>query len=110
MVSWNHEGFKIGLCDQPPVNMNYGLLSLSNNTAISNCFENLRDRFSLLYKRKAHVHHYYEYMKDKSDFDDAIENVEKLIFDYNSIYNSQANSIGGVSKQMEESMKLHPVI
>jgi tubulin epsilon len=110
MVSWNHEGFKIGLCDQPPVNMNYGLLSLSNNTAISNCFENLRDRFSLLYKRKAHVHHYYEYMKDKSDFDDAIGNVEKLIFDYNSIYNSQANSIGGVNKQMEESMKLHPVI
>ena len=34
-VSWNHEGFKIGLCSQPPVNMKYGLLCLSNNTAIT---------------------------------------------------------------------------
>jgi len=110
MVSWNHEGFKIGLCDQPPVNMNYGLLSLSNNTSISNCFENLRDRFSLLYKRKAHVHHYYDYMKDKTDFDDAVENVEKLIFDYNSIYNSQANLIGNSSKNLEETLKMHPIV
>jgi len=110
MVSWNHEGFKIGLCDQPPVNMNYGLLSLSNNTSISKCFENLRDRFTLLYKRKAHVHHYYEYMKDKSDFDEAINNVEKLIFDYTSIFNTQANMIGGSNKNFEDSMKLYPII
>lgn len=110
MVSWNHEGFKIGLCDQPPVNMNYGLLSLSNNTAISNCFENLRDRFSLLYKRKAHVHHYYEFMKDKSDFDDAVDNVDRLIFEYSSIYNAQANLIGNNNKNLEESLKLHPVV
>jgi len=110
MVSWNHEGFKIGLCDQPPVNMNYGLLSLSNNTSISNCFENLRDRFSLLYKRKAHVHHYYEYMKNKSDFDDAISNVEKLIFDYTSIFNTQANLIGGAEKNFDQKNKLFPII
>jgi tubulin epsilon len=92
MVSWNHEGFKIGLCDQPPVNMNYGLLSLSNNTCISNCFENLRDRFNTLYRRKAHVHHFLEYMKDKSDFDSAINNVENLIFEYGNIYNNQGNN------------------
>lgn len=108
MVSWNHEGFKIGLCDQPPVNMNYGLLSLSNNTAIANCFENLRDRFNILYKRKAHVHHYLEYMKDKTDFDSAINNVDKLIFEYNSIFNSQKNS--NQNKQLEESLKLYPVV
>ena len=48
-VSWNHEGFKIGLCSQPPVNMKYGLLCLSNNTAITDCFKRMSDRFMLLY-------------------------------------------------------------
>ena len=34
MVHWNKEGFKVGLCNQPPLNMNYSLLALSNNTCI----------------------------------------------------------------------------
>lgn len=85
MINWNQEGFKIGLCDQPPVNMNYGLLCLSNNTAIADCFEELKIRFLKLYKKKAHVHHYTEYMQDKTDFDRAISNVEDLINEYRSL-------------------------
>ena len=93
MVSWNHEGFKIGLCDQPPVNMKYGLLCLSNNTAVTDCFKNLRDRFNLLYKHKAHVHHYYKFMPDKSDFDKAIYNVNSLINEYEDSINKKVNVI-----------------
>jgi hypothetical protein len=31
-------------------------------------------------------------MKDKSDFDSAINNVENLIFEYGNIYNNQGNN------------------
>jgi tubulin epsilon len=91
MVKWNQEGFKIGLCDQPPVGMNYGLLSLSNNTAIAQNFENLRDRFRTLYKRKAHIFHYEDYMQ-LSEFETAINNVENLIEEYNTIPDKRVNN------------------
>ena len=93
MVNWNHEGFKIGLCDQPPVNMKYSLLCLSNNSAVTDCFKNLRDRFNLLYKHKAHVHHYYKFMPDKGDFDKAIYNVSLLIDEYEDSINKKVNFI-----------------
>lgn len=93
MVNWNHEGFKIGLCDSPPVGMKYGLLCLSNNTAVASCFGLLRDRFMLLYKHKAHVHHYLNFMPEKGDFDKAINNVENLIFEYESTLNKKVNKI-----------------
>jgi tubulin epsilon len=100
MVRWNHEGFKIGLCDQPPVNMKYGLLNLSNNTAVSNCFEKLVQRFMVLYKRKAHVHHYTEFMNDASDFDTALNNVKSLIEEYETC----------TSKKYQNPIKINPVI
>jgi tubulin epsilon len=100
MVSWNYEGFKIGLCDQPPVNMKYGLLNLSNNTAVSNCFEKLVQRFMVLYKRKAHVHHYTEYMDDVSDFDAALDNVKSLIDEYETC----------TSKKYQNPIKINPII
>ena len=37
--------------------------------------------FSRLYNRKAHVHHYTEYM-EKGEFDEAFETVNALIKDY----------------------------
>ena len=92
-VSWNHEGFKIGLCDQPPVNMKYGLLCLSNNTAITDCFKRMEDRFMLLFKHKAHVHHYTNYMPDQSDFNVAINNVKNLIEEYETAQYKKINKI-----------------
>ncbi len=98
MISWNYEGFKIGLCDQPPVNMKYGLLNLSNNTSIGNCFESLRERFMSLYKRKAHLHHYTKYMNETSegDFDLAKENVEGLIEAYGGMGSGGMKGKGGL--------------
>ena len=40
--------------------------------------------FSRLYNRKAHVHHYTEYM-EKGEFDEAFETVNTLIKDYISL-------------------------
>jgi tubulin epsilon len=100
MVSWNYEGFKIGLCDQPPVNMKYGLLNLSNNTAITSCFENLRERFWTLYKRKAHVHHYTSYVKEEGIFDTALDNLQNLIEDYSTC----------TTKKENNRIKINPII
>ena len=90
MVHWNHEGFKIGLCDHPPVGMKYGMLCLSNNTAISDCFSDIIERFNKLYKRKAHIHHYKEYM-DQSQFGIAEENIVSLIREYSEVSFKQSN-------------------
>ena len=94
-VSWNHEGFKIGLCSQPPVNMKYGLLCLSNNTAITECFKRLSDRFMLLYKHKAHLHHFSNYIPEEAQniFDESIANLDSLILDYQSAQFKKVNKI-----------------
>lgn len=84
MVDWNSEGFKIGLCDYPPIGMRYGLLCLANTTSITDCFERIVDRFNRLYKVKAHVHHYTEYMS-KDNFEGSLYNLQSLISEYNNI-------------------------
>lgn len=84
MVHWNHEGFKIGLCNQPPVNMSYGILCLSNNTAIGDSFSELHNRFNKLFRVKAHVHHYTEYM-DIEYFANCDKNVSSLIEEYKDV-------------------------
>ena len=93
MVTWNHEGFKIGLCDQPPVSMKYGLLCLSNHTSVASCFKMLADRFRILYKHKAYIQHYYQFMPDKSDIDKAIANVEDLIYEYENTSTQKVNAL-----------------
>eukprot|EP00878_Enallax_costatus_P028800 GHUV01031144.1.p1 GENE.GHUV01031144.1~~GHUV01031144.1.p1 ORF type:complete len:139 (+),score=16.96 GHUV01031144.1:369-785(+) len=52
VAHWNTEGFKLGLCSQPPVGLPYSLLCLSNNCCIRDTFSNLMARFGRLYKRK----------------------------------------------------------
>ena len=38
MVHWNSEGFKVGLCSEPPLNQPYSLLCLANNCCIREVF------------------------------------------------------------------------
>ena len=100
MVHWNSDGFKIGLCDHPPVGMRYGLLCLANTTSITDCFTNVSTRFNRLYKVKAHIHHYTEYMK-KENFDIAYNNLQSLIGEYSSIgFSKPSTSIRDIIKQL----------
>ena len=52
MVSWNKEGFKYGICNQPPIGQPYSMLCLSNNTCIKENFGEMVEKFNKLYKRK----------------------------------------------------------
>jgi tubulin epsilon len=81
MVYWNTEGFKYGICNFPPIGQPYNVLCLSNNTCIQSIFDNLLERFNKLYKRKAHVHHYTEYI-EQSLFDESARSTLDLIKTY----------------------------
>jgi tubulin epsilon len=81
MIHWNQEGFKIGVCSVPPIGQKYSLLCLSNNCCIRQTFDRIRIRFKKLYTRKAHVHHYTEYMETEK-FEQALENANFLINEY----------------------------
>ena len=63
----------------------------ANNTAISQTFENIHQSFSKIFKRRAHVHHYTEYMEEEHFFT-AEETLKKLIFDYNGLEQAKPSS------------------
>jgi len=56
----------------------------ANNTAISNTFENIHQRFTRIFKRRAHVHHYTEYMEEEHFFS-AEETLLNLVENYKSL-------------------------
>lgn len=84
MINWNQEGYKIGLCNTPPVGMPYSLLCLSNNSCITTAFGNLKQKFMKLYRRKANVHHYTNYM-EKERFDEALESLNEVNSKYTDL-------------------------
>eukprot|EP00435_Cladocopium_sp_Y103_P068138 s218_g31.t1 len=72
---------RIGLCTVAPRGLPYSVLHLGNTCAAHQMFSHTVKDFSRLYNRKAHVHHYTEYM-EKGEFDEAFETVNALIKDY----------------------------
>ena len=85
-IHWNQEGWKTGLCSVPPVGQPYSLLSLANNTCIRHTFQDLKDRFMKLYRRKAHVHHYTHVDGlEMSQFDLSLESLNSLIKEYSTL-------------------------
>ncbi|EQC39446.1 hypothetical protein SDRG_03648 [Saprolegnia diclina VS20] len=87
LIYWNRDGFKIGLCNVPSLESVKGspsVLALSNHGCIVETFERMQTRFLKLYKRKAHIHHYLEYM-DHAMFDEALESNKWLIAEYTKL-------------------------
>ncbi len=92
MVSWNTEGFKIGLCGETGVRGNEpSLLCLTNNSCVAaTTFTRLGDRFERLYRRRAMVHHYEEYM-DGLAFEEAREDLWGLVEEYRGLEGGGGN-------------------
>ncbi|CRH01561.1 tubulin epsilon chain, putative [Plasmodium relictum] len=84
ILRYNKDATKIGLCNVSPLNQPYSLLCLINSCEIRNTFLQILERFNKLFKRKAHLHHYLEYltMDDISEFKEKIQN---LIYEYSYI-------------------------
>ncbi|KAL4103172.1 hypothetical protein PRIC1_006907 [Phytophthora ramorum] len=97
MIHWNQEGFKVGVCSVPPVGQKSSLLCLSNNCCIRETFERLNARFHKLYSRKAHMHHYTEFM-DAGMLDMAQENTRYLIGEYAKLERSSDGTQPAVTR------------
>ena len=64
------------------------LLCLANNCAIVNTFSGIRDSFERIFKRKAHVHHYTQFM-EVGQFHAAREMLLDLIGRYQALENAK---------------------
>lgn len=93
MIYWNEEGFKIGLCKEPSLNLPHSLLCLANNCCINTTFENVLKRFHKLYSRKAHVHHYTEFM-DLETMTAAAEGTASLADEYRMLDSAEPPEYG----------------
>ena len=73
LLPFNEDAIKLGLCGFAPHSYKHSCLGLSNNCAIADSlFSSLLTRCNRLYRRKAHVHHYTEYM-EQYYFDESLE-------------------------------------
>jgi len=81
---WNSEGFKIGICYRPPLHASHSILGLSNNCGVAQTFKNMKRRFDRLYRVRAHLHHYTEYM-EQAQVTAAVDGISQLIRDYNTL-------------------------
>ena len=75
------QGFKIGLCDRPPLDASNSLLCLANNCCISETFAAMLQRFDKLFNRHVYVHHYAQYM-DVQAMADAKASVQDTLHSY----------------------------
>lgn len=84
ILTYNKDATKIGLCNVCPLSQPYSLLCLMNSCEMRNSFVQILNRFSKLFKRKAHLHHYLEYltMEEIIEFREKIQN---LIVEYDYI-------------------------
>lgn len=98
-IHWNQEGWKTGLCSVPPVGHPYSLLALANNTCIRHTFQDLKDRFMKLYKRKAHVHHYTHIDgMEVAQFDSSIESLNTLINEYETLEAQMGRTVEDIQR------------
>jgi tubulin epsilon len=110
MVHWNQEGFKVGICGVPPIGQAASLLCLSNNCCIRDTFQRMHDRFRRLYLRRAHLHHYTEFM-DADVLSQAFENVKHLINEYARLEGSAGGDISRFPNSVPSSRRrLQPLI
>ncbi|XP_047990341.1 tubulin alpha chain-like [Leguminivora glycinivorella] len=92
-VSWSPTGFKIGLNYQPPLTVPGGDLAalqravvmVSNSSAIKVAWERITKKFSLMYAKRAFVHHYVGEGLEEGEFKNALQNVKALSNDYNEM-------------------------
>ena len=88
LAHWNPDGFKTGICAAQPVGQPYSLLALSNNCCMAGVLNEMRSRFNKLYRRRAHVHHFTQYM-EASHFDVAHEALRQVETEYEQIQRAE---------------------
>ncbi|XP_039754966.1 tubulin alpha chain-like isoform X5 [Pararge aegeria] len=89
-VPWSPTGFKIGVNYQPPATVPGGDLAalqravvmVSNSSAVRIAWERICKKFSLMYAKRAFVHHFVGEGLEEEEFKNAIHNIKALSNDY----------------------------
>ncbi|XP_021919419.1 tubulin epsilon chain-like [Zootermopsis nevadensis] len=94
-VPWScGDAMKIGLCSVPPPGLASSVLSLINTSNMSSLFKDVSQKFTKLYQRKAHVHHYLQVPGfNEEDFASSLENLHKLEEEYTKLTNIKAQTV-----------------
>ena len=87
LPAWNPDGVKLGLCAAPPVGQPQALLALSNSCAMADVLHTATGRFDGLYKRKAYLHHFTQYM-EPAGLQHAREVVQHVHDEYEAMRNT----------------------
>lgn len=77
----------MGLCDTPPAGHKHSLLGLSNSTCFRENLAAIHGRFQKLYRRKAHLHHYTQFIEEE-DVEAASGTIVDLIDEYTALENT----------------------
>jgi tubulin epsilon len=86
--SWNQDACKIGICNTPSPGENMSVMGIYNSTAFNTVITRERDRFNKIFKRKAMLHHYLEFMEEE----DVVE-AEKWSKDLSAEYQELEDSL-----------------
>jgi tubulin epsilon len=84
LVPWNPDGFKVAMCGQPSAYAPSSALLLSNNRGVAASLGHLYSNFLSLYRVRAHLHHYLDFMEG-SMFLEAAEAVNGLVKSYEDL-------------------------
>jgi len=84
MLPFNEDSFKISLCHAVPKGTPYSVLSLGNSCSMKALFTQTNQGFMRLYTKKAHLHHYTQYM-EMNLFEEALEEVRDLCESYKEV-------------------------
>ena len=117
--SWNQNACKIGMCGTPAPKEAMSIMAVYNSTAFGHTLSREKARFNLLFKRKAMLHHYTEFV-DAGEIEEASAVCSASIAEYEAIEaagpgSSQsstsllaAGSIGSARAQRLQEAELFP--
>ncbi len=78
---------------------------MANNTCIRGTFKAIKSRFNLLYKRKAHLHHYTDVDNmSLAVFEEAAESLDSLVNEYKDLEGQHADTNN--QQQLVERLKI----
>lgn len=66
-------------------NVQRSVVMLSNTTAIKTSWQDVAEKFRIMYQTRAFVHHYVAEGMEEAEFVDALEDIEALVEDYKEV-------------------------